>query len=187
MKLVLGTGAVLAALCALLPVHAAAEGVRCHETDGFRVIERPVADGPGADFLVRPLAQPTPGDMPCRFDAGPGDFMIPHTDAERFRALAGPVLVIDNGTGPNGREIIVWHLGLRRKVLQQDYGGLVSTDTEQVVFWRPTATAPTPGNCPQLAQWKAQLLGAAIEVQVRLRLSDLSLRDLAVMRCAVRQ
>jgi hypothetical protein len=165
----------------------ASPAVRCHESDGYRVIERPVADGPGADFLVRPLAQPTPHGMPCRFDAGPGDFMIPHTDAERFRALAGPALVIDNGTGPDGRELIVWHLGLRRKVLQQPSGGLVSADAEQVVFWHPTSAAPTPANCPQLVQWKEQLLGAAIEVQVRLKLSDLSLRELAQTRCAVRQ
>jgi hypothetical protein len=175
---------------ALWLMHAAAAAqageLRCHESAQFRVVERAVATGPGTDFLVRPLS-PGVSDAPCRYNPGPGDFVIGHADAERFLALEGSLLVIDNGTGPDGRELIVWDLAERRKLLHERYGGLVAADATQIVFWRPTRTQPTERNCPQLAQWKAQLLGAAIEVQARLRLADRRLETLAITRCAPRQ
>jgi len=173
-------------LCLLAAAASHAAGLRCHESDRFRVVERAVADGSGTDFLVRPLG-PGVADLPCRYDPGPGDFVVGHVDNERFLALAGALLVIDNGTGPDGRELIVWDLAERRKRLHHRHGGLVSADAAEVVFWRPVRTPPTAENCPALAQWRSQLLGAAIEVQTRWIAADGRLKDLPAARCAPRQ
>jgi hypothetical protein len=163
----------------------AAEEPRCRSSDTHLVVERAVADGPGADFLVRPAS--SFAAAPCRFDPGPNDFVVHHRDAERFRALAGPWLVLDNGTGPDGRELIVWNLEQKREVFRSRYGGLIAADKAQLVFWRATDTVPTAANCPSLAAWRAQALGAAIETQVRLLLADLSVQVLPNTRCAPRQ
>lgn len=176
----------LLALCGVLIGTAHAASLRCHESDRYRVVEQPVADGPGTDFLVRPLS-PGVSQLPCRYDPGPGDFVIRHVDNERFLALNGALLVIDNGTGPDARELIVWDLAARRKLLHQRHGGLVSADSQRVVFWRATRILPTADNCPPLERWKAQLLGAAIEVQTEWSAIDRRLRDLTATRCAPRQ
>jgi hypothetical protein len=173
---------------AMLQAGAAAQvrELRCHESDRFRVVERPASHEPGADFLVRPVP-PSGSEAPCRWDPGPGDFVIARRDAERYLALEGALLVLDNGTGPDGRQLIVWDLAERRRVLDVPYGGLVSMQHGEIVYWHPTGTPPTPQNCPQLEQWRAQLLGAAIEVQVRFRSADGRATILPTQRCAPRQ
>ncbi len=173
---------------AMLQVGVAAQAreLRCHESDRFRVVERPASHAPGAEFLVRPV--PSSGsEAPCRWNPGPGDFVIARRDAERYLALEGALLVVDNGTGPDGRQLIVWDLAQRRRVLDVPYSGLVSAHPGEVVYWHPTGTPPTPQNCPQLEQWRAQLLGAAIEVQVRFRTTDGRATMLPTTRCAPRQ
>jgi hypothetical protein len=158
----------------------------CHDSAAYRVVEQPAADGTGADVLVRERRS---GDVaaPCAFDPRPGEFVIRRRDAERVRALVQSLLLLDNGTGPDGRRLVVWDLKQRRIVFESPYSKLVSADARGIVLWRATTLPPTAENCPQLAQWRAQLLGAAIEAQVRWSPGDDAVRELREQRCAPRQ
>jgi hypothetical protein len=156
--------------------------VLCHDGPQHRVIERVAADGPGADLLIRPK----PGGA-CEFKPQAGDWPLPRSDAERFKAFAGALILIDNGTGPSGRQLFIADPAQRQLVRRLAYTQLVSADAQTIVVWRATQRPATPDNCPQLQAWKAQLLSGSIEEQVQLTLPALRETVLPTQRCTARQ
>jgi hypothetical protein len=156
--------------------------VLCHDGPHHRVIERVATDGPGADLLVRTKAAGA-----CEFKPQAGDWRLPRSDAERFKAFAGTLILIDNGTGPSGRQLLIADPAQRQLVRRLAYTKLVSADAQTVVVWRATQRPATPENCPQLQAWKAQLLSATIEEKVQLTLPALRETVLPEQRCTARQ
>jgi hypothetical protein len=174
----------VALLAATLPAQAATP--RCHDSAAFRVVERARDDGPGTDFLVQPMP-PGAARAACRYRRAPGDFDIPGRDAESFAALVGALLVIDNGTGPEGRRLIVWNVQRRAQVLDTPLGAIVSVNSQHIVYWRPEARPADDANCPQRRRWRAELLGARMQRKVDLDLASLALQPLEDWRCVPRQ
>lgn len=87
------------------------------------------------------------------------DYVIPNLGGYHFMGISGDNLFIDAGTGPDGREILIYSMALRAKSWQAPY-----VDTPFVVsnlkLWYYT---PVPAeqvkdtvDCPHKAEWEAQ-------------------------------
>jgi hypothetical protein len=174
------TVAMLAWLVTAAPPSQAA--LRCHDSAAFRVVERTRDDGPGADFLVQPV-QPGPAMPACSYQRMPGDFEIPSRDAESFAALVGTMLVIDNGTGPDRRRLILWNLQRREQVLDTPLGAIIEVTPQRLSYWRPDEQPANDTNCPRRRRWQAQLLGARMERKVSLDLRSMTPQTLNRWRC----
>ncbi len=172
-------------LLAALPLAAtAATKTVCQDGGRYRVVSKPT-DSVGTDFLVKYTGRGR-SIPPCKYVVRPGDFEIRNESAEYFLGLEGPLLILDSGTAPEPRGLIIWDLEKRQKVYTGTYSPPYDIDRDGIAFWMPSGEA-TDANCPQAAGWRAQGLGAALETQVRLGFSDLKVVPGTATRCSARQ
>ena len=122
----------------------------------------------------------------CDYSVGSGDFQIVG-DAEYILALENNFLIIDSGTGPDPRSLIIYDLNTRKKIYNDSYSKPVDIKNNTVNYWTGTATPVTDQNCPESKQWKAEGLGAAIDSYVSLNLPTLIKTALGEYRCSPRQ
>ena len=170
---------------AALPFSAAAtEPATCHDGVHYRVIAKP-AESAGQHFIAR---KKVPGDdgKPCLYSANPGDFEIRNKNAEHFLALEGSLLILDSGTAPDPRDLILWDVEKRIKVYSGTYSGPYRIESNGIYFWQQSGEA-TDANCAQAAGWREQGLGAAIETEVWLGFVDFRIVRGAATRCTARQ
>lgn len=107
-----------------------------------------------------------------------------------FLALAGDILLLDSGTGPDSRTLTIYHLE-KKTVLHADvpYREIVAASSTPLVFFRSTDRTPTPELCPKLEEWKKAGLGAVVEEQVQLWVysPDDEPRGFGKLRCTATQ
>ena len=176
---------VLCLLSLSLPMLASAAGrTICHDEGRYRVIARPT-DSVGTDFLVKPVVRGR--SIPaCKYFPRAGDLEIRNENAEYFLGLQGDILILDSGTAPEPRGLVLWNLATRKKVYTGSYSQPVKIDATGMSFWQESGPA-TDATCPQAAQWRAQGLGAAVEAEVHLAFADLRVVPLGATRCSARQ
>jgi hypothetical protein len=170
---------------AALPLCAAATGPEtCHDGDRYRVIAKP-ADSAGQHFIAR---KKIPGDdtKPCLYSTEPGDFEIQNENAEYFLALEGSLLILDSGTAPEPRGLVLWDVEKRIKVYSGTYSGPYRIERSGMHFWLQSGEA-TDANCTQAVRWREQGLGAAIETEVWLGFVDFRIFRGTATRCTARQ
>lgn len=175
-------------ILALVPVSfAAVAKPACYDNERYHVIAQDLEDSTGQRIAMLKRA---PGDPPPACTVA---------QAKSLPALAVPedsyaiglkqhFLLIDQGTGPDGRQLVLWNLQQGHVVWHSAYADLLrdgSPDT--LTFWRPEDRAPDEAHCPKLRQWRKESLGAAMEQQVQLRLADLKVTTLGRWRCEARQ
>lgn len=161
-----------------------AADVVCHASADYFVIERETG-AVGRDFLIKPrhVIHAIPA---CFYAAAPADFEIRNEAAEYFLALQGHYLILDSGTAPEPRGLIVWDLRQRRKIFAGTYASPFAIKPGHLEYWLESAAA-TDRNCPVRQQWATLGLGAAVETQVRLRLADAQILRSRRTRCSQRQ
>ena len=94
--------------------------------------------------------------------------------------------LLDSGTAPEPRGLIVWDLRQRRKIFAGTYASPHAIKPGHIEYWLESAAA-TDRNCPARQQWATLGLGAAVETQVRLRLADAQILRSRRTRCSQRQ
>lgn len=99
----------------------------------------------------------------------------------------GHYVLLDTGTAPPPRILSVLDLALGTTTYNGQYNRPIQVGDGTFTFWQPIDTKPTAANCPDLAEWQAQGLGAGIERHVRLDLATLAITDLGEQRCSARQ
>jgi hypothetical protein len=139
----------------------------------------------GTDFLVKYKTKDNPSPR-CEYKIQPGDLEIKNEFAEYFMALQDRFLILDSGTGPEPRGLIIWDLDSRKKVYSGTYSGPYEINPGRIEFWMETGEA-TDENCPRKKEIEDDGLGAAIETHVTLRLPDLEVVRSAQTRCTSRQ
>jgi hypothetical protein len=158
--------------------------VGCYRTPKYVVVEKPVKDGVGTDFLIKYRSK-AEEKASCAYLFTDGDFEIKNEWAEYFAGLTGDLLLLDSTTGPGPSGLTIWDLGKRKKVFEGTWSDSIVGE-DSILYWMETGEA-TEENCPELAEWEAMGLGGAVETRVVLRLSDFSLSDTAETRCSPRQ
>jgi len=167
----------------LVPVATAEEKATCHESSRYMIVEGSTGQV-GTNFLVKYKRQKSKPPV-CKYVVKPGDFEIPNEEAEYFLGLQGNLLILDSGTGPDARGLIIWDLSKKRKVYTGTYED-AKIEPGYMEFWLETGRA-TDENCPEAKEWRAKGLGAAIETWVRLDLSDFTVTKSSKTRCVSRQ
>jgi len=161
-------------------------GVNCNESDNYIAISKNSADGVGSDILIKHKISPSQS-IPCVYTSSTGDLEIKNVSAEYFLGFAGNFLVLDSGTGPPPRGMIIYDLTTQKNIYSGSYSGPVTFASDTVTFWKPTKQTPTTANCPQLSEWTADGLGAAIESHISLALPSLAVKNLGESQCVPMQ
>lgn len=163
-----------------------ADGSECHDSSAYFVITKGRGSEVGSDILVKrktsPVQQPE-----CAYKKAAGDIEIADADAAYFLGLTGDYLLLDHGTAPPPRGLTVYDLKQGKEVYSDRYNNPSAVGEGTFTYWQPTKTTPTAENCPDLATWTSQGLGAGIERRVTLDLATLKLTDLGETRCSARQ
>lgn len=167
-----------------LPSVVQAAGELCHASGDYVVVERETG-AVGRDFLIK--SRHVPHAIPaCVYAAAAQDFEIRNETAEYFLALQGRYLILDSGTAPEPRGLIVWDLRQRRQVFAGRYASPYTIKPGHMEYWLESAVA-TDRNCPARQAWAALGLGAALETRVRLRFADARIVRSPRTRCSQRQ
>jgi hypothetical protein len=80
---------------------------------------------------------------------------VPKDNAPFFAGIRGNHLFVDRGTGPDGREIVIYDLSKRGMEFQGKYTDTVRIVNNQVWIWEPVATASVTKEvvCPNQEEW----------------------------------
>ncbi len=158
--------------------------IRCHSSPPYFVIEKDVEHDVGTDFLIKHKSRA--GErLPCIYVVSSGDLEIKNEWAEYFAGLKGNLLILDSTTGPGPSGLIIWDLQKRKKVFEGSWSDPIIQD-DSILYWTETGEA-THDNCPELAEWESNGLGAAIETRVLLTFSDFAISKTNETRCSPRQ
>lgn len=160
--------------------------VNCNDSPKYFVISRGLNDSVGSDILVK-YKTATTQTIPCHYSKSEGDFEIKNEGAEYFWALADHFLILDSGTGPPPRGLIVYDLINRKKVFADLYSDPTAVNSNTVTYWSPVGTKPDETSCPKLAEYTSQGFGAEIEAHVVFTLSTLNKTELGEHRCSATQ
>jgi|GEM_PF-2355588 len=156
--------------------------VACEENGKYFVVYREVDGSVGSDILVKNKMTENQF-IPCAYKVGAGDFEIKNVNAEYFLDITNNFLILDSGTGPDNRKIIVYDLYTRKQVFSDTYDEFYESRGDTLKYWTPTKEKVVAENCPQLAEFSASGLGAEIQKHVSVDLLTLTKTDLGESRC----
>ncbi|MDR3547689.1 MAG: hypothetical protein P4M11_05380 [Candidatus Pacebacteria bacterium] len=158
----------------------------CHESEKYFEVQNSLGDLVGSDILIK-YKTAIDQRFSCTFIVENGDFEIKNADADYFLAFTDNFLLIDRGTAPEPRGLIVYDLRSRKQVYEDRYASPWSVAGDTVTYWNPVDTKVTTQNCPDLATYTSQGLGAVIESQVTLDLTTLTKKATGEYRCSITQ
>lgn len=104
-----------------------------------------------------------------------------------FKGREGNFLIIDQGTAPDPRGLIIYDLIAKKQVFYDRYSKPLDITNITVSYWSPTEQVVTEQNCPNYLKWKSGGLGAEIESHIVLDFQTLTKKDLGQIRCQATQ
>jgi hypothetical protein len=154
-------------------------GATCYRHARWIVVERPLTESVGSDLFIRPHSTDR-----CDADSLPGDLVLRNEWAEYFGGLRGDVLLIDSGTGPDIRGLILVDLRGRRRIATLSYVDLEpGPDSATLGVWSGyELERPAPGCRPPVGG-----LGPGIDSLFVVDLATGAVRFGGRTRCAQRQ
>ncbi len=158
----------------------------CISNNKYFVIEKNLTDSVGANHLIK-FKTDANQNFVCEYVVEKGDFEIKNEWAEYTLALENNFLILDSGTGPDPRGLIIYNLSTRKKVYTDEYFEPVLIQNNTINYWNPTNQKATNENCPKLNEYLSGGLGAGIDSHVLLDLLTLSKKELGEYRCSPRQ
>lgn len=106
-----------------------------------------------------------------------------YNEATFYKGLAGNFLILDQGTAPFPRGLIIYDLSAKKTILQDEYSLPLDIKSDEITYWTPTSIKVTAENCPEAENWYKDGLGAEIEKYVFFDLKTLTKKDLGQLRC----
>ena len=160
--------------------------VICNENPKYLVISRKLVDSPGSDILVKYKTAENQ-NISCEYRIEKTDFEIKNESAEYFFGLTDDFLILDSGTAPYPRDLIVYDLTNRKKVYTDKYSQPAAVQNGVVTYWSPTDKKVDDKNCPESAKYSSEGLGVEIEARVNLTLANLNKKNSGEYRCSPTQ
>lgn len=161
-------------------------GLTCHQNDRYFIVVRTRNIDVGEDILVKTKSNAN-DNIACSYDVASDDREFTDAEPNFFLGLQGDNLLIDQGTAPPPRRVIIVDLRTGEEVYDDMYNRPVTVEDESFTYWKPTDENPTDENCAELESWEANGLGAGIEEHVTLDLQTLTLDESGETRCSARQ
>jgi hypothetical protein len=173
--------AALAFAAAAAPAYA--QEAQCFQNETALVITRERTDDVGMDILVR---APARGKIKCEYRERAGDWIIGEpAEPLWYEGLAGNYLVLSRSTGPDG-DIVIYDLVDRSVLLDAPEDMSITIADDSVTFWQRTVPA-NEGNCPELAEYTANGLGAIIAEEQVLDVASGTIKATGQSRCSATQ
>lgn len=160
--------------------------LRCHDSPRYFVVEKSLADIVGSDILIK-YKTSSDQNIDCEYRVANGDFELKNALAEYFFTFTDNFLVLDKGTAPEPRELVVYDLRSREMVFTDSYAKPVAVEGDSITYFSKTATKPTAENCAELDKYTENGLGAAIMSKVTVDLSSLAKKDAGETKCVAVQ
>lgn len=159
----------------------AAANIHCLQSPEYLVVdENPGL--PNLDVIAKHKA--SAGEvLPCTTATSSSDIVIQNDLPEDVLGLTEHFLIIDSGTGPPPRGLIIYDLNAQTSTYTDTYSTPLTIATGSVTYWESTTQSVTSANCPDLAQYSTDGLGAVIESEVTLDLDTLTKTSLGQFRC----
>ncbi len=110
-----------------------------------------------------------------------------YQEAQYFLASTTNFLLIDQGTAPDPRTLIVYDLNECNKTYEGQYSKPFEIKDEAVTFWEPTKEEVNDKNCPKRQEYLGGGLGVGIESHITMDLFSLVKKSLSETRCSPRQ
>lgn len=160
----------------------------CISNDKYFVTYKYLNGDVGSDILVKYKTNKGQ-NFSCNYEVEKNDFEIKNEWAEYTLALENNFLILDSGTGPDPRGLIIYNLDSRKKVYTDEYfEESVIIQNNTINYWSPTNQKATPENCFKFSEYEKNGEGAeGIDSHVVLDLSNLSKKELGEYRCSPRQ
>lgn len=160
--------------------------LECHDSSKYFAIQKSVADTVGSDILIK-YKTAVGEKLPCVYKVEKNDFEIKNASAEYFLAFTNNFLVLDKGTAPEPRGLVVYDLRSRKIAFQDSYGKPVETKEDVITYWSKTTERPTVINCPDINSYTKNGLGAVIMSKVTVNLFLLDKKDTGTTKCMATQ
>ena len=158
----------------------------CVGDDAYFVISKDKNDMVGSNILIKKKSSSNQS-ITCEYTPAYGDFQITDEFADYVLALENNLLILDEGTGPSPRGLVIYNLDTSKKVYTGIYSTPIDIENNSIYYWSGTKTPVTTENCPDSKEWEKDGLGSAIEEYVSLDLTTLTETKLGQFRCSARQ
>jgi hypothetical protein len=158
-----------------------AANINCMQSSEYFVVD----DNPGSPGLNIVAKRKTSADevFPCTNVVAASDIVVQNDLPEFVLGLSGHVLIVDSGTAPPPRGLVIYDLNAQTSTYTDTYSPPISIASGTIAYWESTRQAVTKANCPALGQYSADGLGAVIASHVVLDLSSLTVNILGEYRC----
>ncbi|MFA7309750.1 MAG: hypothetical protein WC050_02490 [Candidatus Paceibacterota bacterium] len=161
-------------------------GLECHDSSKYFVVQKSLADSVGSNILVKYKAS-LDQELPCAYTVENGDFEIRNVVAEYFLTFTDNFLVLDSGTAPPPRGLVVYDLRSRARVFTDTYARPVTVTGDTIEYLSKTNQKPTLQNCPNLDDYTTSGLGAVIMSKVSVDLNSLNKTRSGEIECMATQ
>jgi hypothetical protein len=162
------------------------KNLECHDSPKYFAIQKGISDSAGSDILIKYDTNPSQ-NFPCAYTVASGDFEIKNVMAEYFLAFTENFLLLDSGTAPPPRGLIVYDLRSRKIVFTDSYTKPVLVEGDNITYLSKTDQKPTLQNCPDLDNYTKNGLGAVIMSKITVNLLTLNKKDLGTTQCLATQ
>ncbi len=172
-------------------------GNNCYDTANYFVITRANPQNAGEDILVKYKSDKSQ-NISCNYSLEETDFEIKNTcndgpscyRAQHLSGVFDNLLIIDEGTSPENRGLIVYDLTKKSMVFSDTYNSSNNSLDPQgniISYWHSTKDIADEQNCPKIKEYKSLGGGAKTETKISLDLSSLTRKELGETRCSYSQ
>jgi hypothetical protein len=172
-------------------------GNNCYDRTSYFVITRADPLNGGDDILIKYRSDKNQ-NIACDYSLGNTDFELKNFcddgpvcyRAQHFSSITDNLLIVDEGTGTENRNIVIYDLVKKAKVFSDTYNSSVDSIKPQgnlISYWQTTNTVANSQNCPKIKEYQNQGGGAKIETKISLDLSTLTKKELGETRCSYSQ
>lgn len=167
-------------------INKSAIGLKCHDSPKYFAIQKNLDPNVGSNILIKYKNNPDQ-DFPCTYTVANSDFEIKNISAEYFLTFTDNFLVLDSGTAPPPRGLIVYDLRSQNKVMSDTYTKPVIVEGDNITYFSKTSIKPNLQNCSDLENYLQNGLGAVIMSKVTVDLLTLQKKDLGITECIATQ
>lgn len=122
----------------------------------------------------------------CEYFVQENDFQIEGL-AKFFLKFENDFLILDFGTSPSYRRLLVYDLIKKEKIYEDYYSKPIIIENNSISYWALSNKQATKENCSDFEKNQAMGLGTVIELYQMIDLTSLEKKDLNQERCQITQ
>ena len=114
-----------------------------HYKKSITVVTQKDEDAPGDHILIK-----TGGDASCSWDSAAG-WETDSGEASYFLGKWKNLIFVDRGTGPDGRDVLIFDLDSKHQVFAANYSEPLEISSKKLTYWQGASTLATKDNCDE--------------------------------------